>query len=67
MYRQNWLLADTAVDYYAQDHSGASPLQHFWSLSIQGQVFLLWPLVFAGAALLQPRACAAGPPWTTGC
>ncbi|MFF2244721.1 acyltransferase family protein [Arthrobacter sp. NPDC058130] len=52
LYRQNWLLADTAVDYYAQDHSGASPLQHFWSLSIQGQVFVLWPLVFAGAALL---------------
>lgn len=53
LYRQNWLLADTAVDYYAQDHSGASPLQHFWSLSIQGQVFVLWPLVFAGAALLR--------------
>ena len=52
LYRQNWLLADTAVDYYAQDHAGASPLQHFWSLSIQGQVFLLWPLVFAAAALL---------------
>ena len=52
LYRQNWLLADAAVDYYAQDHAGASPLQHFWSLSIQGQVFLLWPLVFAGAALL---------------
>lgn len=52
LYRQNWLLADTAVDYYAQDHAGASPLQHFWSLSIQGQVFVLWPLVFAGAAVL---------------
>ncbi|WP_267275805.1 acyltransferase family protein [Arthrobacter sp. CDRTa11] len=51
LYRQNWLLADTAVDYYAQDHSGASPLQHFWSLSIQGQVFILWPLIFAGAAV----------------
>lgn len=52
LYRQNWLLADSAVDYYAQDHSGASPLQHFWSLSIQGQVFILWPLVFAGVAVL---------------
>jgi peptidoglycan/LPS O-acetylase OafA/YrhL len=51
LYRQNWLLADTAVDYYAQDHAGASPLQHFWSLSIQGQVFILWPLVFAGSAV----------------
>ena len=58
LYRQNWLLADSAVDYYAQDHSGASPLQHFWSLSIQGQVFLLWPLVFAGAALLRARSDA---------
>ena len=59
LYRQNWLLADTAVDYYAQDHAGASPLQHFWSLSIQGQVFILWPLIFAAAALvwrlLRPR------------
>ncbi|WP_427006623.1 acyltransferase family protein [Pseudarthrobacter sp. H2] len=53
LYRQNWLLGDSAVEYYAQDHSGASPLQHFWSLSIQGQVFLLWPLVFAGTALLR--------------
>ena len=50
LYRQNWLLADAAVDYYAQDHAGASPLQHFWSLSIQGQVFILWPLIFAAAA-----------------
>jgi peptidoglycan/LPS O-acetylase OafA/YrhL len=51
VYRQNWLLADAAVDYYAQDHGSASPLQHFWSLSIQGQVFILWPLVFAGSAV----------------
>ncbi len=51
LYRQNWLLADTAVDYYAQNHAGASPLQHFWSLSIQGQVFILWPLIFAGSAI----------------
>ncbi|QOT16290.1 acyltransferase [Paenarthrobacter sp. YJN-5] len=54
LYRQNWQLADSAVDYYAQNHSGASPLQHFWSLSIQGQVFILWPLIFAAVALLQP-------------
>ncbi|MFI2562972.1 acyltransferase family protein [Paenarthrobacter sp. NPDC018779] len=55
LYRQNWQLAESAVDYYAQDHSGASPLQHFWSLSVQGQVFILWPLVFAAVALLQPQ------------
>ncbi|TVU65486.1 acyltransferase [Paenarthrobacter nitroguajacolicus] len=54
-YRQNWQLAAFAVDYYAQQHVDASPLQHFWSLSVQGQVFILWPLIFAGVALLQPR------------
>ncbi|BBE23509.1 acyltransferase [Arthrobacter sp. MN05-02] len=51
-YRQNWQLAGDAVDYYALDSGAASPLQHFWSLSIQGQVFLLWPIVFASAAVL---------------
>lgn len=50
-YFQNWVLAGDAVDYYAADHSVASPLQHFWSLSIQGQVFIAWPLLFALAGL----------------
>lgn len=50
-YFQNWFLASEAVDYYANDHAGASPLQHFWSLSVQGQIFILWPLLFAAAAL----------------
>ncbi|CAM3194222.1 O-acetyltransferase OatA [Arthrobacter ulcerisalmonis] len=54
-YSENWLLQRQAVDYYANDHSLASPLQHFWSLSIQGQVFILWPLIFTGAALLARR------------
>ena len=51
LYFQNWALAEQAVDYYA-DTSLASPLQHFWSLSVQGQVFILWPLLFAVAGLL---------------
>lgn len=51
-YYQNWFLAAESVDYYAADHSTASPMQHFWSLSIQGQIFILWPLIFALAALV---------------
>jgi len=54
-YYQNWFLAAESVDYYVQDHSLASPLQHFWSLSIQGQIFILWPLIFAAAALIARR------------
>jgi len=55
-YYQNWFLAAESVNYYATDHSVASPLQHFWSLSIQGQIFIIWPLVFALAALVARRA-----------
>lgn len=54
-YYQNWFLAGESVDYYAAQHSVASPLQHFWSLSIQGQIFILWPLIFALAALVTRR------------
>ncbi|MEG9248805.1 acyltransferase family protein [Arthrobacter sp. Soc17.1.1.1] len=54
-YVQNWVLASNAVDYYAVDHSLASPLQHFWSLSVQGQVFILWPLLFLASSVLARR------------
>ena len=54
-YVENWTLAASSVDYYAADHSTASPFQHFWSLSVQGQVFLLWPLIFGFAWLLRRR------------
>lgn len=43
-YFQNWKLATDAVDYLAQNNE-ASPLQHFWALSIQGQFYVTWPLV----------------------
>lgn len=46
-YFLNWRLAHNAVDYYAQDATTKTPFQHFWSLSMQGQIFILWPLLFA--------------------
>lgn len=55
-YVQNWLLAERSVDYYAADDSVASPLQHFWSLSVQGQIFILWPLLFALCAVMAKAA-----------
>ncbi len=62
---ENWVLIARGVDYYAAEETGASPFQHFWSLSIQGQVFLLWPLLIAATVLLaralrrSPRAALA--------
>ena len=38
---ENWLLIHRDTDYEAAATIATSPLQHFWSLSIQGQVFLL--------------------------
>lgn len=45
-YYQNWWSISNLVDYYAADSSAASPFRHYWSLSVQGQIYLLWPLVF---------------------
>ncbi|MDG5473668.1 acyltransferase family protein [Jeotgalibacillus sp. ET6] len=46
-YYQNWQLANSAVDYLAQNNA-ASPFQHFWALSIQGQFYITWPLIIIG-------------------
>ena len=56
VYLQNMLLAVLQVDYQNQDAGAASPLQHFWSLSVQGQAFVVWPLLF----LLMRRRARAG-------
>lgn len=58
LYYENWQLALNAVDYLARDNL-PSPLQHYWALSVQGQFYLLWPLVIAAAALLSRSALVA--------
>ncbi|PYC88230.1 acyltransferase [Streptomyces tateyamensis] len=40
----NWRLAARSVDYLAGD-IGASPVQHFWSLAVEEQFYLLWPVL----------------------
>jgi len=66
-YLENWALASNAVDYYAADHSTASPFQHFWSLSVQGQVFLTWPLIFGLAWLVKRRTGRSSVPVLAAC
>lgn len=51
LYYQNWQLAWNAVD-YLKSGSAASPVQHFWSLSVEEQFYLGWPLLFLLAALV---------------
>lgn len=53
-YLQNWALAADAVDYYARTEI-PSPLQHFWSMSVQGQAFVLWVGLLALCQLIVRR------------
>ncbi|MEE6176620.1 acyltransferase family protein [Mycobacterium sp. 050134] len=46
-YYQNWELASTASDYLRAGEA-VSPLQHIWSMSVQGQFYIGFLLLIAG-------------------
>jgi peptidoglycan/LPS O-acetylase OafA/YrhL len=55
LYVQNWALASDAVDYMAKDNV-PSVAQHYWSLSVEEQFYLFWPLLIIGLVFLAKRA-----------
>ena len=42
LYLQNWQLAWLATDYFGSADL-PSPVQHYWSLSVEEQLYLVWP------------------------
>jgi peptidoglycan/LPS O-acetylase OafA/YrhL len=55
LYVMNWLLAARATDYFAAGLQ-ASPVQHFWTLAVEEQFYLLWPALLMAVAWLSRRA-----------
>ncbi len=58
-YYQNWELTSTASNYLRAGEA-VSPLQHIWSMSVQGQFFIAFLLLITGCTyllrrLLRPR------------
>ncbi len=54
MYVENWALASSSVDYLASDNA-PTPIQHFWSLSVEEQFYFVWPLLIAALAVAAVR------------
>lgn len=53
-YFENWRLALDSVNYLAQNNV-ASPYQHYWALSIQGQFYITWPFIITGGYIIATK------------
>ncbi|HEU4544511.1 MAG TPA: acyltransferase family protein [Jiangellaceae bacterium] len=54
LYVVNWRLADQSVNYLVSEDA-PSPLQHFWSLAVEEQFYLVWPLLIIFLLWVQRR------------
>jgi peptidoglycan/LPS O-acetylase OafA/YrhL len=55
LYVSNWYFIDQATDYFGPGID-ASPVLHFWSLSVEEQFYACWPILLLGMYALTRRA-----------
>jgi peptidoglycan/LPS O-acetylase OafA/YrhL len=55
LYAGNYRFAVHGTDYLASDQP-PSPFQHYWSLGVEEQFYLVWPVLIIGTAWLVRRA-----------
>jgi peptidoglycan/LPS O-acetylase OafA/YrhL len=48
LFAANWRFASTGTDYFA-GAGPVSPLQHFWSLAVEEQFYVVWPVLIVAA------------------
>ncbi|GAA1151996.1 acyltransferase family protein [Ornithinicoccus hortensis] len=60
-YVVNWALAARSVDYLAED-AAPSAVQHYWSLSVEEQFYVVWPLLIILGLFLARRTAARPKP-----
>jgi peptidoglycan/LPS O-acetylase OafA/YrhL len=56
LYVANWYFIAQSTDYFAPE--SPSPVLHFWSLAVEEQFYLVWPLALAGLWVLAGRRAA---------
>lgn len=54
LYVENVALAASSVDYLAAE-AAPSPVQHFWSLSVEEQFYLVWPVIVLATVVVAAR------------